>query len=54
MKICFLTKIEKAGVKEAIDYLKTIVKEIDVYPGNSTNPFPEEVLNNNCVNLQLK
>ena len=45
MKICFLTKIEKAGVKEAIDYTKSIVKEIDVYPGNSTDPFPEEVFN---------
>ena len=43
MKICFLTKIEKQGVKEAISFTKKITKDIDVFSGDSDSAFPVTV-----------
>ena len=43
MRICFLTKIEKSGVKDAIAFTKNITKDIDIFYGESFDPFPEEV-----------
>ena len=40
MKICFLTKIEKSGVKEAIGFIENKTKDIDIFHGDSANPFP--------------
>jgi len=40
MKICFLTKIEKSGVKEAIGFIENKTKDIDVFHGDSATPFP--------------
>jgi methionyl-tRNA formyltransferase len=40
MKVCFLTKIEKLGVKEAIAFTKKITKSIDVFHDISVDPFP--------------
>jgi methionyl-tRNA formyltransferase len=47
MKICFLTKKEKLGVKEAIAITKNITKDIDVFYGDTTDPFPESVAKEN-------
>ena len=47
MKICFLTKIEKSGVKEAIAYTEKITKDIDVFHGDSTDPFPAKATKEN-------
>jgi len=43
MRICFLTKIENPVVKEAIDFTNKITKDIDIFYGESFDPFPEEV-----------
>jgi len=43
MKICFLTKIEKQGVKEAISFTNKITKDIDVFSGDSDSTFPVTV-----------
>ena len=45
MKICFLTKKEKPGVKEAISFTKNITKTIDVFDGDSSTPLPLEIIN---------
>ena len=45
MKICFLTKIEKSGVKEAIAFTENITEDIDIFYGNSAIPFPEKAKN---------
>ena len=47
MRICFLTKIEKFGVKDAIAFTKNITKDIDIFYGESCDHFPEEVKKNN-------
>ncbi len=47
MKICFLTKIEKSGVKEAIAHTEKITKNIDVFHGDSTDPFPAKATKEN-------
>ena len=47
MKICFLTKIEKPGVKEAIAFTKVLTKTIEVYYGDITYPFPDNIANKN-------
>ena len=41
MKICFLTKKEKFGVEQAINFTKSMVKDVDIYSGDITSPFPE-------------
>ena len=46
MKICFLTKKVKPGVKDAITFTKIISTEIDVYYGDTNDPFPESVAKN--------
>ena len=43
MKICFLTKIEKPGVKEAISFTKNATKNIDIFYGTVGEPFPGEI-----------
>ena len=43
MKICFLTKIEKPGVREAIEFTEDFTKDIDVFSGNIDDNLPEEV-----------
>tara|TARA_S200000501_G_C20826024_1_gene744993 strand:- start:652 stop:1320 length:669 start_codon:yes stop_codon:yes gene_type:complete len=48
MKICFLTKIEKLGVKEAIAYTKKIVKNLDcldIYYGKPKDKIPKKLFN---------
>ena len=48
MKICFLTKIEKLGVKEAIAYTKKAVKNLDcldIYHGKPKDKIPEKLFN---------
>ena len=47
MKICFLTKIEKPGVKEAISITKNITKDIDIFDGNTAIPFPLKAVKKN-------
>ena len=47
MKICFLTKKEKLGVKEAIIYSNKITKNIDVYYGIASDPFPFKIKQEN-------
>ena len=47
MKLCFLTKIEKMFVKEAIEFTKNKINEIDVFHGKATDPFPPEVKHQN-------
>ena len=47
MNICFLTKKEKLGVKEAIVFTKNITKDIDVFYGDTFDPFPESVAKEN-------
>jgi methionyl-tRNA formyltransferase len=47
MNICFLTKREKPGVKKAIVFIKNLTKDIDVFYGDATNPFPESVAKEN-------
>ena len=47
MKLCFLTKIEKMFVKEAIEFTKNKINEIDVFHGKITDPFPPEVKHQN-------
>ena len=47
MNICFLTKKEKRGVKEAIVFTKNITKDIDVFYGDTIDPFPESVAKEN-------
>ena len=47
MNICFLTKKEKPGVKEAIVFTKNITKDIDVFYGDTFDPFPESVAKEN-------
>ena len=43
MKISFLTKKEKMNVKEAIAFTKNITKNINVFYGDTTDPFPESI-----------
>jgi len=43
MNICFLTKIEKLGVKEAITYTEKITKNINVFYGTPADLFPVKV-----------
>ena len=40
MKVCFLTKIEKPGVEDAISYTKLITKNLNVFHGISSELFP--------------
>ena len=47
MKLCFLKKIEKMFVKEAIEFTKNKINEIDVFHGKATDPFPPEVKHQN-------
>ena len=42
MKICFLTKIDKPGVNEAISLVKSVSTEIDVFHGSINDPFPSK------------
>ena len=44
MKICFLTKIEKLGVEDAINFTKKRIPNIDVYDGSISSPFPSEII----------
>ena len=43
MKVCFLTKIEKPGVKEAIDFTKQNVDQLDVFSGSRKEEFPRKL-----------
>ena len=43
MKVCFLTKIEKPGVEDAISYTKLITKNLNVFHGISSELFPAKV-----------
>ena len=47
MKICFLTKKDKFGVREAIDLTQAITKDIDIFYGNFSNPFPRKIAHEN-------
>ena len=47
MKICFLAKIEKPGVEEAIAFTENITKDIDIFDGDTVNHFPEKVTRKN-------
>ena len=42
MKICFLTKLEKPGVQEAITFTKRFTDVIDVFHGTMNDPFPSK------------
>ena len=44
MRICFLTKLEKPGSKEALSFLKKLSKNIDVFSGNAEDSFPDRLL----------
>ena len=44
MKICFLTKKEKPGVKEALIATKNVMKNIDIFDGDLDSSFPEKVM----------
>jgi methionyl-tRNA formyltransferase len=44
MKVCFLTKKEKTGVQDAINYTKERIASIDVYNCNATASFPVEII----------
>ena len=44
MKICFLTKQEKPGVKEALIATKNVMKNIDIFDGDLDSSFPEKVM----------
>tara|TARA_Y100000741_G_C18199107_1_gene536870 strand:+ start:332 stop:991 length:660 start_codon:yes stop_codon:yes gene_type:complete len=44
MKICFLTKLEKPGSKEALCFLKKYSKNIDVFAGSVEDPLPDSLL----------
>jgi len=44
MNICFLTKKDKLGVKEAINFTKERSKNVDVSFGDSKMPFPDKIL----------
>ena len=44
MKICILTKKEKYGVDEAINFCKNIAQNIDVYNDNNSNLLPPELI----------
>jgi len=44
MRICFLTKLEKPGSKEALSFLKKLSKNIDVYDDNNSNLLPPELI----------
>tara|TARA_B110000438_G_C15761286_1_gene627404 strand:- start:616 stop:1278 length:663 start_codon:yes stop_codon:yes gene_type:complete len=46
MKICFIAKKEKIGVKEAINYSKKLSSKIDVFYGSPDDPFPEKIIQN--------
>ena len=43
MKICFLTKLNKWGVQEAITFTKNFTDVIDVFYGTMNDPFPSKV-----------
>ena len=43
MKICFLTKKEKKGVDEAIQYTYELSENVDVFYGDLNIPIPEKV-----------
>lgn len=43
MNICFLTKKDKLGVKEAINFTKERSKNVDVSFGDSKMPFPDKI-----------
>ena len=47
MKICFLTKIDKYGAAVALDYIKKVSKNIDVFCGDLSDPLPTKVKNKN-------
>jgi len=47
MKICFLTKIEKPGVEEAISLTKKMTEDFDFFYGDSASPFPIKVTKEN-------
>ena len=54
MKICFLTKIEKPGVKEAIRIAKTVTKEIDIFYGTPNDPFPPKAKHKSYQGIRKK
>jgi len=43
MKICFLTKKEKPGVKKAINYLKKFSDSVEVFSGYVNDPIPKQL-----------
>ena len=43
MKICFLTKIEKAGVEKAIAFTEKISSDIEIFTGDISDPFPQDI-----------
>jgi len=43
MKIGFLTKIDKPGVKEAISFTKRYTKKLAIFSGDRYDPLPEEL-----------
>ena len=47
MKICFLTKKEKPGVKEALSFTGNLSKDIDIFGGDLDSPFPLKAVNKN-------
>ena len=46
MKICFIAKKEKIGVKEAISFSKQFTNNIDIFFGNPGDPFPKKMAKN--------
>jgi len=42
MKICFLTKLDKPGVQEAISFTRRFTDAIDVFHGTMNDPFPSK------------
>jgi len=47
MKICFLTKKDKPGVKEAITFTKSLDANIDVFYGDVMDSFPKRIRQEN-------
>ena len=43
MRVCFLTKKEKYGTKEAISFVKEVMSHVDVYYCEFNTEFPKEI-----------
>ena len=47
MKVCFLTKIDKPGVEEAISFTEKKVEKLDIFSGDRLEVFPCEMSSHN-------